>query len=258
MYKLVIIALLFVSFSINGQTKSKTPKGKTKTAKVDSTGAEIEEEKTPEELLELTLQPEIEIDAMTGKKVFYKARKIKNDSLRNALRLEQRKTKMSFWVKTKYPNPKIKTPQPQPIQLCINIANKDTNLTYCVNDSICKDPEVKKVLYEKAVGDTTYMLIFVQAFTKSKSDGGICNAGKETKLFFVRWNTKTNIAKWKTKYINSCIKTITNMTKEKITAWDKTTVLTVNYHKGSTFHEIKFDPEQPQLGLQNAAGAEEK
>jgi hypothetical protein len=258
MYKLVIIALLFVSFSINGQTKSKTPKGKTKTAKVDSTGAEIEEEKTPEELLELTLQPEIEIDAMTGKKVFYKARKIKNDSLRNALRLEQRKTKMSFWVKTKYPNPKIKTPQPQPIQLCINIANKDTNLTYCVNDSICKDPEVKKVLYEKAVGDTTYMLIFVQAFTKSKSDDGICNAGKETKLFFVRWNTKTNIAKWKTKYINSCIKTITNMTKEKITAWDKTTVLTVNYHKGSTFHEIKFDPEQPQLGLQNAAGAEEK
>jgi hypothetical protein len=258
MYKLIIIALLFVSFSINGQTKSKTPKGKTKTAKVDSTGAEIEEEKTPEELLELTLQPETEIDAMTGKKVFYKARKIKNDSLRNALRLEQRKTKMSFWVKTKYPNPKIKTPQPQPIQLCINIANKDTNLTYCVNDSICKDPEVKKVLYEKAVGDTTYMLIFVQAFTKSKSDGGICNAGKETKLFFARWNTKTNTAKWKTKYINSCIKTITNMTKEKITAWDKTTVLTVSYHKGSTFHEIKFDPEQPQLGLQNAAGAEEK
>ena len=81
MYKLIIIALLFVSFSINGQTKSKTPKGKTKTAKVDSTGAEIEEEKTPEELLELTLQPETEIDAMTGKKVFYKARKIKNDSL---------------------------------------------------------------------------------------------------------------------------------------------------------------------------------
>ena len=258
MYKLVIIALLFVSFSINGQTKSKTPKGKTKTAKVDSTGATIEEEKTPEELLELTLQPETEIDAMTGKKVFYKERKIKNDSLRNALRIEQRKTKMSFWVKTKYPNPKINTPQPQPIQLCINIANKDTSLTYCVNDSICKDPEVKKVLYEKAVGDTTYMLIFVQAFTKSKSDVGICNAGKETKLFFVRWNTKTNTAKWKIKYINSCIKTITNMTKEKITAWDKTTVLTVNYHKGSTFHEIKFDPEQPQLGLQNAAGAEDK
>jgi hypothetical protein len=48
------------------------------------------------------------------------------------------------------------------------------------------------------------------------------------------------------------------MTKEKITAWDKTSVLTVSYHKGSTFHEIKFDPEQPQLGLQNAAGAEDK
>lgn len=258
MYKLVIIALLFVSFSVNGQTKSKGSKGKTKVAKVDSTGAEVEEEKTPEELLELTLQPETEIDAITGKKVFYKERKHKNDSLRNALRLEQRKTKMSFWVKTKYPNPKIKTPQPQPIQLCINIANKDTNLTYCVNDSLIKDPEVKKLLFEKVVGDTTYMLIFVQAFTKSKSDGGICNAGKETKLFFVRWNPKTNVAKWKAKYINSCIKTITNMTKEKITSWDNTTVLNVSYHKGSNFYEVKFDPLQPQLGFQTSGAGEEK
>lgn len=259
MYKLVIIALLFVSFSVNGQAKFKTPKGKTKVAKVDSTGAEIEEEKTPEELLELTLQPETEIDAMTGAKVFHKERKLRNDSLRNALRIEQRKTKMSFWVKTKYPNPKLKTAVPQQIQLCINIVSKDTNLTYCVNDSICKDPELKKLLYEKSVGDTTYMLIFVQAFTKSKSDGGLCNSGKETKLFFVRWNPKTNVAKWKTKNINSCIKTITNMTKEKITAWDKSGPLLVSYHKGSTFHELKFDPEQPQLGLQNLnAAAEEK
>ena len=260
MYKLIVIALLFVSFSVNGQGKKfKTPKGKTKEVKVDSTGAVIEEEKTPEELLELTLQPETEIDAMTGAKVFYKERKIKNDSLRNALRLEQRKAKMSFWVKTVYPNPKIKSAVPKQIQLCINIVNNDTNLTYCMNDSICKDPEIKKLLYEKTVGDTTYMLIFVQAFTKSKSDDGLCNSGKETKLFFVRWNPKTNVAKWKSKYINSCIKTITNMTKEKITAWDKTSVLNVSYHKGSTFNEIKFDPAQPHLGFQNVtAGSDEK
>ncbi|MEI8137235.1 MAG: hypothetical protein WCH21_07925 [Bacteroidota bacterium] len=259
MYKLIVIALLFVSFSVNGQTKSKTPKGKTKEVRVDSTGAEIVEEKTPEELLELTLPLEIEIDAMTGKKVFFKERKLRNDSLRNALRIEQKKAKMSFWVKTVYPNPKIKSAVPQQIQLCINIVNKDTSLTYCVNDSICKDPELKKLLFEKTVGDTTYMLIFAQAFTKSKSDDGLCNSGKETKLFFVRWNPKTNVAKWKTKYINSCVKTITNMTKEKITAWDKTSVLNISYHKGSTFHEIKFDPAQPHLGLQNVtAGAEEK
>ena len=82
MYRLIIIALLFVSFTVNGQTKTKTTKTKTKVAKVDSTGAEIEEEKTPEELLELTLPPETEIDATTGKKVFYKERKQKNDFLR--------------------------------------------------------------------------------------------------------------------------------------------------------------------------------
>src|SRR4051812_2910290 len=167
MFRLIIIALLFVSFSVSGQ-KTKTSKTKTKVAKVDSTGQEIEEEKTPEELLELSLPLETEIDPMTGKKVFYKERKLKNDSLRNALRLEQKKKKMSFWVKTTYPNPKIKTKQP-PVQLCINIANRDTFLTYCVNDSILKDPEIKKVIYEKTIGDTTFMLIFLQAFTKSKS-----------------------------------------------------------------------------------------
>lgn len=257
MYKLIIIALLFTTFIVNGQTKGKNTKTKTKTTTADSTAVtDVEVEKTPEELLELTLPPETEIDPISGKKVFYKVRKLRNDSLRNALRVDQRKKRMSFWVKTKYPNPKVKTPQP--VQLCINLANKDTNLTYCVNDSICKDPEIKKVLFEKVAGDTTYMLLFIQAFTKSKSDDGVCNAGKETKLFFVRWNTKTNTAKWKAKYINSCIKTITNMTKEKITEWDKNSVLTVNYHRGSNFYEIKFDPQQPQLGFQTANGNEEK
>ena len=52
MYRLLIIAILFVSFAMNGQTKTKT-KTKTKVAKVDSTGAEIEEEKTPEQLFQL-------------------------------------------------------------------------------------------------------------------------------------------------------------------------------------------------------------
>lgn len=257
MYRLIIIALLFVSFTVNGQSKTKTTKTKTKVAKVDSTGTEIEEEKTPEELLELTLPPETEIDAITGKKVFYKERKLKNDSLRNALRLEQRKKKMSFWVKTTYPNPKLKTKQP-PIQLCINLANKDTNLTYCVNDSILKDPEIKKVVFEKAIGDTTYMLIFLQAFTKSKSDGGVCNSGKEQRLYFVKWNPKTNVAKWKAKNVNSCIKTITNMGKQKFTEWDKASVLNISYHKGSNFYEFKFDPDQPQLGFQKVSGDNEE
>jgi hypothetical protein len=257
MNKLIFTLLIFASVIVNGQTKNKNSKTINKSAESsDTLTAAPKLEKTPFELLEETLPREVEIDPNTGKKIFYKERKLKNDSLRNALRIAEKKKRLTFWVKTKYPDPKITTAQQ--IQLCINLANNDTSLTFCVNDSICKDPEIKKVLFQKEIGDTTYMLIFVQAFTKSKSDGGLCNAGKEQKLFFVRWNPKTNVAKWKLKNVNSCIKTITNMTKEKFTDWDKKSVLVVNYHRGSSFYELKFDPEQPQLGFQTAGTGEDK
>lgn len=152
----------------------------------------------------------------------------------------------SFFVYTK--RPKLITDK---MQLCYNLVSNGVEHRKCFNDSLCKDPEVTKLLFEKQIGDTNYVVIYVDAFTKSKSDGGVCNAGKETKISFVRWNVKTNESKWKTKNISSCIKTITNMTKEPIVDWDKTSILTINYHRGSGFYELKFDPQKPQLGFQS-------
>jgi hypothetical protein len=212
MYKYLIIAVLLTSFA-NAQTKT-------------------------------TTKP-------TGGKKVDKA-KLKADSIaavnaKNTVGYVEVQVPHSFFVYTKRPKTKE-----DKFQLCYNLVSNGTELYTCFNDSICKDPEVTKLLFEKQVGDTNYVLIYVDAFSKSKSDGGVCNAGKETKLSFVRWNTKTNLAKWKHKNINSCLKTITNMTKEPILDWDKASVLTINYHRGTTFYEFKFDPQNPQLGFQSA------
>ncbi|MCE3259311.1 MAG: hypothetical protein K0S12_952 [Bacteroidetes bacterium] len=250
MIKRIFFVLFVLGLVVtNAQTKGKGGKNpKTKTvAPVDSSGNQPEEELDPMAKLEMELPLEMEIDPITGKKVYFKDRKKRNDSLRNALRMELKKKTMSFNVTTKYPKKNSK----ERIQLCINIVNKDTNLLYCTNDSILKEPEVSKVLFEQTKGDTTYMLIYVDAFSKSKSDGGLCNAGKETKLFFARWNIKENKAKWKQKSIASCLKGITNMTKEPIVNWDKSAPLVVSYHRGSTFYDIKFDPQKPELGIQS-------
>lgn len=256
--KIFIIVFVFCLAVVNAQTKKPDPKGKGKGKEKPKTEApkEVipeEPQLTPMEKLELTLEPEWAIEPNSPKKVLRKDVKRKNDSLRSALRSSIKKEAMTFRVKTKYPKkPGEKT------QLCFNIVAKDTNLTHCFNDSICKDPEVTKVLFEKAVGDTTFMLIYVDAFSKSKSDGGLCNGGKETKLFFTRWNTKENKAIWKQKTITSCLKGTTNMTKEPITEWDKTSVLTVSYHRGSTFYDVKFDPAHPEKGLQSNNDSEAK
>lgn len=144
------------------------------------------------------------------------------------------------------------------MKLCINLVGKDSILNYCISDSICRDPEVSKILFEQASGDTTYVLVLVDAFSKP-ADKPSCDAGKETKLFFARWNTKTNKAIWKQKSVSSCMRGITNMTKEPIRDWDKSTVLTVSYYKGgSDFLEVKFDPENYKLGLQSTPEAESK
>jgi hypothetical protein len=250
-----VLFLCTLTIGVNAQTKKggKNPKVKTE-APVDSSANQTEEELDPMAKLELELPLEYEIDAMTGKKVFYKERKKRNDSLRNVLRMELKKKTSTFNVTTKYPKKGTK----DRTQLCINIANKDTNLLYCMNDSILKEPETSKVLFEQTKGDTTYMLIYVDAFSKSKSDGGLCNAGKETKLFFVRWNIKENKAKWKQKMISSCLKGTTNMTKEPIVNWDKSAPLVVSYHRGSTFYDLKFDPQKPELGMQSGNNAAEE
>ncbi len=254
MIKKIFVVLFMFAIVANAQTK----KPKTKAKKVaDSTaianGTEPEVILDPWEELESRLLPEMVIDA-DGKKVYYKDRKKTNDSLRAALKASIRAEKTTFWVRTKYPD-KGKT---GPVQLCMNIVCKDTNLVYCTNDSIVKEPETKKVLFEKRSGDSIYMLIFVEAFTKSKSDNGLCSGGKESKLYFARWNVKTNYAKWKIKNVLSCLKGITLMSKDPIATWDKTTELMIKYHRADFFYEIKFDPLHPELGIQSIKDNEAK
>jgi len=157
-----------------------------------------------------------------------------------------------FLVYTK--KPKQKTDR---TKLCFNLVCADTVLNYCVNDSICKDPETYKLLFNSKIGDTTYVLVFVDAFTKASDGNPRCDAGKETKLVFFRWNTKTNKAKIKQKVVSSCVRNIVNMSKEPITDWNGTDILEVNYYKGgSGFPVVKFDPSQVQLGLQDLSEAE--
>jgi len=136
------------------------------------------------------------------------------------------------------------------MKLCLNLVSGDSIFNYCMNDSVLRDPEVSKILFEQKNGDSTYVLVHVQAFSKPK-DKPSCDAGKEQKLFFVRWNTKTNKAIVKQKYFESCMKGITNMSKEPVANWDATSVLTVNYYRGGiNFMEFTFDPKQYMLGFQ--------
>jgi hypothetical protein len=178
---------------------------------------------------------------------------LKKDSLAKA-KIEEAPVKLphEFMVYSK--KPKVKGDR---TKLCFNLIHNDLALNYCMNDSLCVDPEVSKVMFEQRNGDTLYVLVFVEAYTKIEGfDDGRCSAGRETKLVFARWNTKTNQAKWKQKNISSCRKGITNMTKEPILDWDKTSPLVVNYNRGLNFYEIKFDPNQYQLGFQSNNNSE--
>jgi hypothetical protein len=254
MIRKILMLVLMFAFAANAQTKKPTAKVAAAPAKtVTETPEEPEEPIDPMEALENSLPLEVELDPMTGKKIFHPERKRVNDSLRAALRTELKKQRTVFWVKTMRPE-KGKKGQ---VQLCMNISNGDTSLVYCTNDSILTDPEVYKVLYEKQKGDTMFMLIHVDAFNKTRNDG-LCNSGHEVRLFFTRWNTKTNKAIWKSKNIASCAKGITNMSKNAIAEWNKSTPLIIKYNRSLNFYEIKFDPNRPELGIQSLNQAEGK
>ncbi len=167
----------------------------------------------------------------------------RNDSAVNAIRMRKR----TFGVFT-HKDVKNKNR----LQLCINLVNKDTNYRYCVNDSICKYPEKHKILYQQKAGDTTYMLIYVFAYTKSPSKPN-CAGGKEIKIYYVKWNEKYNTAKFKPLTIESCYKGITNLTKNNPEEWNGKTPLTVSFHKGSGFYDYTFDPNAPQKGFQGSS-----
>lgn len=139
------------------------------------------------------------------------------------------------------------------LKLCVNLVKGDSILNYCVFDSICKDPEISKIMFEKQVADSNYVLVHVQAFSKPV-DKPSCDAGKETKLLFVRWNVKTNQAHIQTKIVESCMRGITRMTNEPIEDWDASGALSVRYHLGGTnFVESTFDPQNFLSGIQTTA-----
>lgn len=258
MIKQLILILSLCSLVASAQTKGTQTKGKGKKTEeapppppeqkrsVDTImGFAMLDGMTPFESVDYQLPSESETDPVTGKKTFFKDVKRKNDSIRVAFRREYNRRNMTFYARTKKP---VKWIEGDKMKLCINIVSKDTFLTHCVVDSTTRDPEFAKVLFNQEKGDSAYQLIYVYAFSKQ---GGQCNGEKEAKIMFVRWNTKVNHAAWKTKLINSCAKTVTNMTKSPIEDWDGKSRLLIEYHRGPNFYELTFDPEHPELGLQN-------
>lgn len=245
---LFLALLLIASVSISAQVKKKKDEPVSSESAprppVDTIlGFAMYDGMTPFEAVDYQLPHESETDPVTGKKTIFKEVKRSNDSIRKAFRIAYKKRNNTFYVATKRP-----TREGAKMKLCINLTNKDTNLLYCVVDSILKDPEYGKVIFEKQKGDSVYVLLYVYAFSKL---GGNCNGEKEAKLFFARWNVVEGRATWKNKYINSCAKTITNMSKTPIEQWDGKSKLIVEYHRGTNFYEIAFDPEHPELGIQN-------
>lgn len=245
--QVLILAMVMMVSLAAAQTKGKGKgKGKKDVNDIDTTGVfrPVEHELTPMEEFELTLPLEQEIDGITGKMIYHKDVKKKNDSLRKEFVKELKRQTNTFRVYTKYPNPKKKDDK---MKLCINIVAKDTNLVYTMKDTLIKDPEVYKLLFNKTIGDSVYQLIFVDSYNKS---GGACSGRKETKLWFVRWNAPAGKAIWKAKTINSCQKTITNMTKQNIMEWDGKEPLILSYNRGDAFIDVTFDPAKPLLGFQ--------
>jgi hypothetical protein len=143
-------------------------------------------------------------------------------------------------------------------KLCINLVNGDSIFNHCVNDSLVMDPEVTKVLFEKKNADSSYTLIYVRAFSKIKDRPECSRGGKEIKLFFVRLSNTTNKAIVKQKFIHSCLKSITIISKEPIEDWDQQSVMALTYNRGANFIDLKFDPADYKAGLQSPQDAENK
>lgn len=148
---------------------------------------------------------------------------------------------------------KIKRPR---IKLCISIPNGDSTFNHCFNDSLLKDPERSKLLFQQRDADSTYALVYAMAFTKDPLRPE-CNAGKETKLYFIRFSNSSNKGIVKFKYIESCNKTITRLSREPIEDWDGSAPLRISYNRGTSFHDVLFDPQNYKLGLQSPKDQDE-
>jgi hypothetical protein len=193
--QLFLALLLITSIAVSAQKKKKDQGVSSETAvrpPVDTIlGFAMFDGMTPFEAVDYALPAESETDPVTGKKTIYKDVKRSNDSIRKAFRVAYKKRNNTFYVVTKRP-----TKEGDKMKLCINLVAKDTNLLYCVVDSIVKDPEYSKVIFQQQKGDSVYVLLHIYAFSKL---GGNCNGEKEQKLYFARWNTVEGRAIWRNK-----------------------------------------------------------
>lgn len=147
-----------------------------------------------------------------------------------------------YTIRYKYKKPSMK--------LCLNLVSEGKSFNYTTVDSLVRDPEKSKVLFQQAEGDSVYTLVYVMAFTKD-NDVPQCYAGKEIKLFFVRWNKTDGKGIVKQKYVESCYKTITRLGEVQIEDWTGAEPLKVTYNRGSHFYDLSFDPANFKLGMQS-------
>lgn len=147
-----------------------------------------------------------------------------------------------YTIRYKYKKPGMK--------LCLNLVSNGNKMNYSYADSLVRDPEKTKVLFQQTEGDSVYTLVYVAAFTKDP-DLPQCSAGKEVKLFFVRWSTKDGKGIVKQKYVESCYKTITRLGDLVIEDWAGTEPLKVTYNRGTYFYDVTFDPANFKMGLQS-------
>ena len=103
-------------------------------------------------------------------------------------------------------------------------------------------------------GDTVFCLIVIDAFSKA-SDNPLCDAGKETKVVYARWSTKTNKSKFKQRTVSSCLRGITNLTTTDLFKWNPDSgPLELNYHKGGDLYiQVIFNPKDFHIGFQSTS-----
>ena len=139
-------------------------------------------------------------------------------------------------------------------RLCVQLAENGKTHLFSIHDSLCINPEKSKVLFQKMEGDTVFCLIVIDAFSKA-SDNPFCDAGKETKVVYARWSTKTNKSKFKQRTVSSCLRGITNLTTTDLFKWNPDSgPLELNYHKGGDLYiQVIFNPKDFHIGFQSAS-----
>ncbi len=136
----------------------------------------------------------------------------------------------------------------------VTLVDGKDKIDYTWNDTTMRDPETTKILFEAQKGDTLYAFLYVATFSKvtTTSINGKCVAGKEKRLFFVKWDRTNNQAKWKNKSIESCLLNVTLMSKEEeLNDWDKQSPLVIKTHKANAFVDLTFDPAKFWEGIKS-------